>query len=219
MLQSLRHPVSLTAGANTISNAIRLGVSLFSIPIVLKGYGQEALGVWFFATSLIMLTGFAQAGLAGAAITSIGRDHDKTNRSRIQPVLWAGFTLAALYSACFLVVSVILVSTIEWVPFVGARSVSEKSIKCLLASTSLAIAIGFFFSSAKAALVGSMRGYAFYATEAVARIVGLLVFLVCMWANQSLSVLFLALFVTPELIAIVIVFGVLIVRGEFRSLS
>jgi O-antigen/teichoic acid export membrane protein len=81
--QRFKRNVLSNYGGAAVSLLIALGVT----PILVRGLGKEAYGVWGLATSAIAYFGLLQLGFGRAAVRHIAADHERGDTDRLQAVI------------------------------------------------------------------------------------------------------------------------------------
>lgn len=192
--------VAATAITNTVLNGVKMLSSLLTIPLLLSQFGQDGLGYWLIALSVLGLTGFLQTGLGGAAITAIGGANSSLSKHEVDKFATSALSLATLLSLITLIVGLIFISITRGQdlgffddPLLNAQVDNTEFVLVIC------ISLGFLSYTAKSILVAISRGYYSYIFELIGLVVSLALFVLCTILETEISTL-IFVFIFPQLL-------------------
>lgn len=172
------HGVKSTAIAGIAVQVGRPIVSLVTLPLLLARLGQEGLGVWMIALSMMGLVGFVSGGLSANVITAIGRANGDSAGSSILEVTTSATLIAALWSGMVLTVLVPVAWLIDWDTLLRLSDSAEaEAVRELMTAIAVLLAFSLIAAIPRQIMMGRMHGYAAHLLDfsgAVAGAVGLI---------------------------------------------
>ncbi len=176
-----RRSVSLTAVAGLLVQAGRPLVSLVTLPLLLAHLGQEGLGVWMIALSLMGLLAPINGGLSVSLVTLTGRANAESSRTTLHRLATAATLIAALTAGVVLSVILPAALALDWTALLNLNvNPSGDQVRWMMVVLASLLGVGMVTSVPRQIMLGRMHGYLAFLLDfagvvagAVALIVGL----------------------------------------------
>lgn len=198
-----RARAGLAGGSQMMAIAVRIASTLIVLPVIAAHYDTERFGLWLTALSLIGLIGFFQSGLAGNAVTAIGR-HSGTPDD-LRAVVATLLVIAAGVGVLVGLAGAALVTVLDLHGAFGlSTAVTPGEVDALCLTFVGLVASGFVASVPKYVLIGSMRGSQAHLMDLLGIALGAIGLVVAALFGAPLAVLALALTAPQQLASLAI---------------
>lgn len=135
-------------------------VALLTLPLLLSYLGQEGLGIWMIALSLMGLFSFVSAGLSASVVTAIGRASAEASEMNLHRMTTAATLIATLWGGVVLVLAVPAVLLVDWAALLGLGSSPwSTGVGKLMAVLVALMGFGIVAAVPRQIMVGRMHGY------------------------------------------------------------
>ena len=142
-------------------------ITLTAIPLVLREFGTDQLGVWLVVMSLIGLIGFAQAGMSGAILTSVSAAASRGGRESVETHIRAGFAVSVRCSVVLASVAGLASLAVDSAAVLNTDTISPNELRRLTSFLIATVATGFVFSFFRAIWLSELRGNRFFLIELI----------------------------------------------------
>lgn len=143
--------------------AVQIGrplVSLLTLPLLLNHLGQDGIGIWMIALSILGLIGFINSGLSATVVTTIGRLGTNAQQDEIKCLVSAATLLAFAWGAVVLILAIPLVIFIDWTSLLHlSGKISGDDVSKLMIILVIMMACGFVASLPQQVMLGRMQGF------------------------------------------------------------
>jgi O-antigen/teichoic acid export membrane protein len=194
------HSIKATALAGMLAQLSRPLVSLLTLPLLLTHLGQDGIGIWMIALSILGLIGFVNTGLSATVVTTVGRLGANYHRDEINHLISASTLLALAWGAFILIVAIPLVLFIDWGELLHLNGkISGDDVSKLMAVLVLMMACGFVVSLPQQIMLGRMQGALAHVLNFFGVIAGAIGFIIAIYFEAPLWILGFA-FMAPTII-------------------
>ena len=110
-----RHRRAAVTGITSgISRAVRIGVTLITIPLTLHYLGNERFGLWMTISSVLAMAGFADFGVGNGVLNTVSTAYGKDDWDGIRQAISSGFAVLTLIGAAILVIFLAIYPFVDW---------------------------------------------------------------------------------------------------------
>ncbi len=198
------HAIKATAVAGLLGQVGRPLVSLLTLPLLLSYLGQDGLGVWMIALSLMGLVGFVSTGLSASVVTAIGRASAAPSGKSLVRLSTAASVIAMFYAAIVLVVIVPAALLIDWAWLLGLDSgLSGQPVAWLMVTLAVLLGCGLALSVPRQIMLGRMHGYLAHMLDFAGLIAGAVCLVIAIYFQMPLWMLGAA-FMAPPILTVFI---------------
>lgn len=171
-------------------------VSLITLPVLIGYLGQDGLGVWMVALSMMGLVGFVSTGMSSSVITLIGRASG--NSSDLHGLVSAAVFVAVIWGLVVVLLAVPAVLMLDWTSLLKLHSASlGADLRQLIVALALLLAFGFVAVVPRQVMVGRMHGYLAHLLDLSGVVIGAVALIAAIWLRAPLWVLGMA-FMAPS---------------------
>lgn len=117
----------LTSFTSTIARVVRIGVSLFTVPLTLHYLGTERFGLWMTISSVLAMAGFADFGIGNGVLNTISDAFGKDDKEGIRRAVSSGFAVLTVIGIFLLVSFFLIYGFVSWGHFFNVRSVQARA--------------------------------------------------------------------------------------------
>lgn len=184
------HPVKATAAVGLLGQVGRPLVSLLTLPILFARLGQEGLGVWMIALSLMGLVGFVSAGMSASVVTFIGRARGGAPEEHLHRIVTAATLIASVWAGLVIVVIVPTAMTLEWNKLLGLGGrIPAADVRFLMATLAAMLGLSLVVGVPRQVMIGRMHGYFAHLLDFVGVVVGAIGLILGLSCNAPLWML------------------------------
>jgi O-antigen/teichoic acid export membrane protein len=195
-----KHSVKVTAISGLFVHVGRPLISLITMPLLLEHLGQEGLGIWMIALSLMTLVGFMSTGLSASIVTLVGRANNDT-KAYLSKLTTASSLVAVIIGLLILTITLPLAIIIDWAERLSLQeTISSSDIAMLMATLAILLSFGFVATIPRQVMVGRLQGYLAYLLDFFGIVVGAALLFVAVGVDAPLWVLGAA-FIAPTYIS------------------
>ncbi|BAZ10897.1 polysaccharide biosynthesis protein [Calothrix sp. NIES-4071] len=102
---------------NTVAGAVRIGLAVLTIPILIRLIGVEEYGLWTLASSVVALVALAEAGLSTATTVFVSQDLAKEDVDGLSQTLTVTFTgMLILATLAAIILYIVANSLVDFFP-------------------------------------------------------------------------------------------------------
>ena len=110
-----RHRRAAVTGITSgISRAVRIGVTLITIPLTLHYLGNERFGLWMTISSVLAMAGFADFGVGNGVLNTVSTAYGKDDWDGIRQAISSGFAVLTLIGAAILGIFLAIYRFVDW---------------------------------------------------------------------------------------------------------
>ena len=110
-----RHRRAAVTGITSgISRAVRIGVTLITIPLTLHYLGNERFGLWMTISSVLAMAGFADFGVGNGVLNTVSTAYGKDDWDGIRQAISSGFAVLTLIGAAILAIFLAIYRFVDW---------------------------------------------------------------------------------------------------------
>jgi O-antigen/teichoic acid export membrane protein len=110
-----RHRRAVVTGITSgISRAVRIGVSLITIPLTLHYLGNERFGLWMTVSSVLAMAGFADFGIGNGVLNTVSTAFGKDDWNGIRKAISSGIAVLTLIGAAIMVTFLAIYRFVDW---------------------------------------------------------------------------------------------------------
>jgi len=192
--------IKATALAGMLAQLGRPLVSLLTLPLLLSHLGQDGIGIWMIALSILGLIGFVNSGLSATVVTTVGRLGTNYQQDEIKRLVSAATFLALAWGAVVLIVAIPLVIFIDWANLLHlSGKISGGDVSKLMVSLVIMLACGFVSSLPQQVMRGRMQGVLVHSLNFLGVVAGAIGLIVAIFLKTPLWMLGVA-FMGPTII-------------------
>ena len=128
-----RHRRAAVTGITSgISRAVRIGVTLITIPLTLHYLGNERFGLWMTISSVLAMAGFADFGVGNGVLNTVSTAYGKDDWDGIRQAISSGIAVLTLIGAAILIIFLANLPTRRLGKFISRHYVyrSRRSRTC-----------------------------------------------------------------------------------------
>lgn len=118
---------AVTGIASGVSRAVRIGVSLITIPLTLHYLGNERFGLWMAISSVLAMAGFADLGIGNGVLNTVSTAFGKDDWNGIRQAISSGIAVLTLIGALLLVLFFSIYRFVDWGSLFRATSVTARA--------------------------------------------------------------------------------------------
>lgn len=192
------HAIKATAVTGLLGQVGRVLVSLLTLPLLLSYLGQDGLGVWMIALSLMGLVGFVSSGLSASVVTAIGRASAAPSRESLVRLSTAASLIALCYGAIVFAAVVPTALLIDWTWLLGlGGGLSGQPVARLMSALAVLLACGLVVSVPRQIMLGRMHGYLAHMLDFAGLVAGAVCLVIAIHFQMPLWLLGAALMAPP----------------------
>jgi O-antigen/teichoic acid export membrane protein len=110
-----RHRRAAVTGITSgISRAVRIGVTLITIPLTLHYLGNERFGLWMTISSVLAMAGFADFGVGNGVLNTVSTAYGKDDWNGIRQAISSGIAILTLIGAAILAIFLAIYRFVDW---------------------------------------------------------------------------------------------------------
>jgi O-antigen/teichoic acid export membrane protein len=110
-----RHRRAAVTGITSgISRAVRIGVTLITIPLTLHYLGNERFGLWMTISSVLAMAGFADFGVGNGVLNTVSTAFGKDDWNGIRQAISSGMAVLTLIGALILTTFLAIYRFVDW---------------------------------------------------------------------------------------------------------
>lgn len=190
--------VSSTAVVGILVQVGRPLVSLFTLPLLLGYLGQDGLGVWMIALSLMGAVSVLSAGLSASVVTMIGRSGGGDSVDSVNRTATASTLIAICWGAIILAIFVPSTFLLDWKELLQLTDeVGGSEVRNLILTLVILLGVSLISVVPRQIMVGRMHGYLAFMADFVGVVVGAVALIIMIFLHAPLWVLGLA-FIAPS---------------------
>ena len=123
-----RHRRAIVTGVTSgISRAVRIGVSLITVPLTLHYLGNERFGLWMTISSVLAMAGFADFGIGNGVLNTVSTAFGKDDWDGIRRAISSGFAVLTLIGALMLALFLSIYKFVDWGNLFRATTVAARA--------------------------------------------------------------------------------------------
>ncbi len=123
-----RHRRAIVTGVTSgISRAVRIGVSLITVPLTLHYLGNERFGLWMTISSVLAMAGFADFGIGNGVLNTVSTAFGKDDWDGIRRAISSGFAVLTLIGALILALFLSIYKFVDWGNLFRATTVAARA--------------------------------------------------------------------------------------------
>lgn len=123
-----RHRRAVVTGITSgISRAVRIGVSLITVPLTLHYLGNERFGLWMTISSVLAMAGFADFGIGNGVLNTVSTAFGKDDWEGIRGAISSGIAVLTLIGAALLVLFFSIYRFVDWGNLFRATTVAARA--------------------------------------------------------------------------------------------
>lgn len=123
-----RHRRAIVTGVTSgISRAVRIGVSLITVPLTLHYLGNERFGLWMTISSVLAMAGFADFGIGNGVLNTVSTAFGKDDWDGIRRAISSGFAVLTVIGALMLALFLSIYKLVDWGNLFRATTVAARA--------------------------------------------------------------------------------------------
>jgi O-antigen/teichoic acid export membrane protein len=103
-----------TAITSAASRAVRVGVSLVTIPLTLHYLGDERFGLWMTISSVVAMAGFADFGIGNGVLNAVSTAFGKDDLAGIQRAISSGIAILTVIGGMVVTLFLLIYPRVDW---------------------------------------------------------------------------------------------------------
>jgi O-antigen/teichoic acid export membrane protein len=122
-----RHRRAVFTGVTSaISRAVRVGVSLITIPLTLHYLGVERFGLWMTISSILAMAAFADFGIGNGVLNTVADASGKDDLEGIRRAISSGFFVLLVTAVILLMLFLSAYHVVSWADLFRVNSVQAR---------------------------------------------------------------------------------------------
>ncbi|MHB8354319.1 MAG: lipopolysaccharide biosynthesis protein [Burkholderiales bacterium] len=123
-----RHRRAVATGVTSAaSRAVRIGVSLVTVPLTLHYLGNERFGLWMTISSVLAMAGFADFGIGNGVLNTVSTAFGKDDWDGIRRAISSGFAVLTVIGALLLTLFFSIYRFVDWGNLFRATTVAARA--------------------------------------------------------------------------------------------
>jgi O-antigen/teichoic acid export membrane protein len=151
---------AITGITSAISRAVRIGVTLITIPLTLHYLGNERFGLWMTISSVLAMVGFADFGIGNGVLNTVATAYGKDDWEGIRRAISSGFAVLTGVGALILALFFFIYRFIDWGNlFRATTAVARTEAGPAMAVFAICFALNIPFDVVQRAQLGLQQGF------------------------------------------------------------